>query len=164
MTIMELGAIGEFLGAIGVIVTLIYLSIQIRQNTHAMDEGRKLALAQTYQMRSDALQQMTVTAATTEIGTIIAKLNEMGYPLDITALDRLTAEERGRFRLWQIAQQTHWDNMHFQYLQGYLDEEYYNDAFTERVVRLAPVWRALGLTSGRRTFFDEIARIEAARK
>jgi hypothetical protein len=161
MTIMELGAIGEFLGAIGVIITLIYLSVQIRQNTHAMDEGRKLALAQTYQMRSDALQQMTVTAATTEIGSIIAKLNEMGYPLDITALDRLTTEERGKFRLWQIAQQTHWDNMHFQYLQGYLDDEYYNDAFAERVIRLAPVWRALGLNSGRRSFFDEIKRLEA---
>jgi len=164
MTIMELGAIGEFLGAIGVIVTLIYLSVQIRQNTHAMDEGRKLALAQTYQMRSDALQQMTVTAATTEIGSIIARLNDMGYPLDITALDRLTVEERGKFRLWQIAQQTHWDNMHFQYLQGYLDDEYYDEAFGERVTRLAPVWRALGLTSGRKSFFDEIARLEAKKR
>ena len=28
--------------------------------------------------------------------------------------------------------QTHWDNMHFQYQQGFLDEEYYRDAFAER--------------------------------
>ena len=33
MNIMELGAIGEFVGSIGVIVTLVYLAIQIRQNT-----------------------------------------------------------------------------------------------------------------------------------
>ena len=33
MTIMELGAMAEFLGSIGVIATLIYLAIQIRQNT-----------------------------------------------------------------------------------------------------------------------------------
>ncbi len=33
MNIMELGALGEFVGSIGVIVTLIYLAIQIRQNT-----------------------------------------------------------------------------------------------------------------------------------
>ncbi len=33
MSIMELGALGEFLGSIGVIATLIYLAIQIRQNT-----------------------------------------------------------------------------------------------------------------------------------
>jgi hypothetical protein len=43
MTINELAAIGEIVGAIGVVASLIYLSVQIRQNTHAMDEGRRLA-------------------------------------------------------------------------------------------------------------------------
>ncbi len=38
MTIMELGAIGEFVGAIGVIATLIYLALQIRHNTRSMEE------------------------------------------------------------------------------------------------------------------------------
>jgi len=33
MSIVELGAVGEFLGSIGVILTLVYLAIQIRQNT-----------------------------------------------------------------------------------------------------------------------------------
>jgi hypothetical protein len=32
MSILELGAVGEFLGSIGVVATLIYLSIQIRQS------------------------------------------------------------------------------------------------------------------------------------
>ncbi len=36
MTIMEFGAIGEFIGAIAVVVTLIYLAIQMRQNTNAL--------------------------------------------------------------------------------------------------------------------------------
>ena len=44
--------------------------------------------------------------------------------------------------------------------QGFLDEEYYEAEFAERVVRLAPTWRALGLTSGRRSFFAEISRLE----
>ena len=38
-------------------MTLAYLAIQIRQNTRAMQEARRLALAQTYQMRADALQR-----------------------------------------------------------------------------------------------------------
>ncbi len=63
MTLTELGALGEFVGAIAVVVTLVYLAIQIRQNTHSMEEGRRLALAQTYQMRADALQNMMVQAA-----------------------------------------------------------------------------------------------------
>ncbi len=89
MTIMELGALGELLGAIGVIATLIYLSVQVRQNTRAMEESRRLALAQTYQMRADALQEMLVTAAQSEIGAIIVKLTQAGYPKDISALDKL---------------------------------------------------------------------------
>lgn len=32
-TIQELGAAGEFVGAIGVVVTLVYPAYQIRQNT-----------------------------------------------------------------------------------------------------------------------------------
>jgi hypothetical protein len=32
-TIQDLGAIGEFVGAIVVVVTLVYLVLQIRQNT-----------------------------------------------------------------------------------------------------------------------------------
>jgi len=160
MNLQDLGAIGEVVGAMAVVVTLLYLAKQIRQNTHAMEEARRLALAQTYQMRSDALQAMLVHAADSEhIGPIIIKLTELGYPEDVKALDALSDAERRRFRMWQIAQQTHWDNMHYQFQQGYLDQEYYDDAFKERVVRLAPTWQALGLTSGRRSFFAEIERL-----
>ena len=161
MTLQDLGAIGEMIGALGVVITLIYLTKQIRLNTVAMEESRKLALAQTYQMRSDALQAMMVTAADSQhIGPIIIKLTELGYPEDVTALEHLSSEERRRFRLWQIAQQTHWDNMFFQYQHGYLDEESYEDSFKERVRRLAPTWRALGLMVVRRSFLDEIKRLE----
>jgi hypothetical protein len=160
MTLQDWGSIGELVGAIAVVITLIYLAKQIRLNTHAMDEGRKLALAQTYQMRSDALQAMLVEAADSDhIGPIIIKLTGLGYPEDVAALSQLSDEEWRRFRMWQIAQQTHWDNMHYQYQQGYLDREYYEDAFKDRVVRLAPTWKALGLTSGRRSFFAEIDRL-----
>ncbi len=162
MTIIELGALGEFLGSIAVLATLVYLSVQIRQNTRTMDETKKLALAQTYQMRSDALQMMLVHAADSEhIGPIITKLTGFGYPEDIGALEHLSIEERGRFRQWQIAQQTHWDNMFFQYQQGFIDDEYYRDSFRERVRRLAPTWKALNVTGARRTFAAEIENILA---
>jgi hypothetical protein len=161
MTIQDWGAIGEVIGALAVVVTLIYLGKQIRQNTIAMQESRKLALAQTYQLRSDALQEMVVQAADSEhIGPIIVKLTELGYPEDVTSLESLSALEWGRFRLWHIAQQTHWDNMFYQYQQGYLDPEYYEEEFKKRVVRLAPTWQALGLTGVRPSFFAEIERLK----
>jgi len=162
MTLIELGAVGEFLGSFAVLATLVYLSMQIRQNTRAMDESKKLALAQTYQMRADALQMMLVHAADSEhIGPIITKLTTAGYPEKIGGLDSLSVGERGRFRQWQIAQQTHWDNMFFQYQQGFIDEEYYQDSFRERVRRLAPTWQALNLSAGRTSFNTEVDRILA---
>jgi len=162
MTIMELGALGEFIGAIAVVVTLIYLAVQIRQNTRVMAENERLALAQTYQMRADALQNMLVHAADSQyIGPIIAKLTTAGYPERIASLSELDDEELGRFRQWQIAQQTHWDNMYYQYQQGYLDEEYYQGSLRVRVKRLAPIWQALGVTGSRQSFLEEIERILA---
>jgi len=161
MTITELGALGELLGAIGVIVTLAYLAVQVKQNTRSMDESKRLALAQTYQMRADGLQGMLVQAAVSEtIGPLIVKLTELGYPADLTSLQKLSSRERGVFRQWQIAQLTHWDNMFYQYQQGFLDPEYYNDEFRKRVKRLAPVWEALGLLQGRRSFIEEVDRLQ----
>lgn len=162
MTIQELGALGELLGAIGVIATLIYLSVQVRQNTRAMNESKQLALAQTYQIRADALQSMLVNAASSQsIGPLIVKLTQLGYPEDISALDRITTLERGIFKQWQIAQHIHWDNMYYQYQQGFLDPEYYEGEFKVRVRRLSPTWKALGLIGGRTSFKEEIARVSA---
>ena len=97
------------------------------------------------------------------IGPLITKLTQLGYPERVEAIAELTPDERGRFRQWQIAQHTHWDNMHFQYQQGFLDEEYYLDSFRERVARLAPTWKALGIVPGRRSFGAEIERLLAER-
>ena len=36
MTLQDLGNIGEFIAAIGVIASLIYLAVQIRQNTRTL--------------------------------------------------------------------------------------------------------------------------------
>jgi hypothetical protein len=44
MTLQDWGAIDEVVGALAVVVTLIYLAKQIGQNTRAMEEARKLAL------------------------------------------------------------------------------------------------------------------------
>jgi len=164
VTVMELGALGEFVGAIAVVATLVYLAVQIRQNTRAMEETKRLALAQTYQMRADALAGMLTQAATSDqLGSIIVKLVEAGYPDDLSVFDQLSATELGLFRQWQIAQLTHWDNLFYQYQQGFLDSEYYEDEFKPRVRRLAPVWTALGLGPGRKSFAAEIEKLSQTR-
>jgi hypothetical protein len=55
MSIMELGALGEFVGAVGVVATLAYLAVQIRQNTLAM---RGAALQTAYHDVRDNLNSL----------------------------------------------------------------------------------------------------------
>ena len=39
MSILELGALGEFLGAFAVVITLVYLGLQVRHNTMSTRAG-----------------------------------------------------------------------------------------------------------------------------
>ena len=49
MSIMELGAIGEFVGAIAVVATLIFLSFQVRHSWKASEENTRLARAASHE-------------------------------------------------------------------------------------------------------------------
>ncbi len=88
MSIIELGALGEFLGSIGVIATLIYLAIQIRQNTHSLDEGRKLAMTQAYQARAEARLQHSFTIIESE--DLSDAVMKMGYDATPETFAQLT--------------------------------------------------------------------------
>ncbi|MEP1472162.1 MAG: hypothetical protein ABJK25_14410 [Halieaceae bacterium] len=83
MTLEDLGNIGDFLGGVGVVATLLYLAFQIRQNTR--------------QLKADALAAQTIAVEGTTadiakwIGEIVenrdlAELWARGL-VDITQLD-----------------------------------------------------------------------------
>jgi hypothetical protein len=57
MTISELGSIGEFVGAIGVVITLVYLAFQIRQNTTQLKQNASMAKAAAVNNSNIALRQ-----------------------------------------------------------------------------------------------------------
>ena len=44
----ELGNLGDFIGGVAVLVTLVYLAIEIRQNTAQIKIGSEIARADTY--------------------------------------------------------------------------------------------------------------------
>ena len=56
MTVIEwtevLGNLGEFIGSLAVVATLIYLSVQVRHSRDLLEENRKIALGQAFQTRS----------------------------------------------------------------------------------------------------------------
>jgi len=57
MTITELGALGEFVGAIAVVATLIYLAVQVRHSKEATEASNRLAVAAVYRETSNGLMQ-----------------------------------------------------------------------------------------------------------
>ncbi len=73
MTIQELGSIGEFVSSIAVLVTLIYLVIQIRHNRNA-------TVASTLQMTRIQFQNIAIANRDSAIAPIIIKADK-GEPL-----------------------------------------------------------------------------------
>jgi hypothetical protein len=104
-----LGAIANLVAAIGVIATLIYLSVQIRQNTKAV--------------RSSSIQNLVQSFSTTAQAAIE---NEDIIPLLLkgnTGADALTEVERARLHFWFIMTFRRFEGVYFQRDLGIVDAD-----------------------------------------
>ena len=134
MSIMELGALGEFVGAIAVVVTLIFLTVQIRQNTGIQK------LASTQQVLSTSA---TVGAQNTSDERLMELLVAIAEGNDLTPIQLAT------FSTWMFSVfAAHWQ-VQYQYSNGYLDKEIF-DTYERRTVYIMKSqpardwWRANG--------------------
>jgi hypothetical protein len=103
------GATASLLAAVGVIATLIYLSIQIRQNTKAV--------------RSSSIQNLVQSFSTTAQAAVE---NEYIIPLLLKAnagAEALTQEERARLHFWLIMTFRRFEGVYFQRDLGIVDAE-----------------------------------------
>ena len=109
-----IGAIGESLGAIGVIATLIYLAVQIRQNSKTIE-------AQMYQSRSHmAEERYGQVADSPYLAAIYCKLESDGHPFDPQKVDDLNAEELLRLRFAEQRMLRGLDNVFHQHSLGFI--------------------------------------------
>ncbi len=129
--IENFGNIGDFIGGVGVFVTLVYLATQIRQNTSS------LRLASIQQIIGTSVS-ITVGASSGPIPAIFAKLEKH---------ERLTEEEFAQLLMYVWAMLTnHWQVFH-QYQNGMIDKGVL-DAYVARLqVTLSPsisraMWRS----------------------
>ena len=94
MNIMELGAIGELVGGVAVIATLLYLAAQVRQSTRALTSSAELAGADA---ASEAYNAM---AQNSDLAELLLK--------GATGYEALSATEKFRFGChWQGAVLAH---------------------------------------------------------
>ena len=161
-TIQMLGSLGEFVGAIAVVATLVYLAIQVRHskeameaNTQSIERSQRLAIAQTYQARAQmAIETFRSNSESDYLAPIMVKFEEDG-------LEALTTEERFRLYGHEMCNQLHFDNMHFQFEQGFVDDEYYRGVFKPVVGANATKWKQLGPFAARQSFREEVDNILA---
>jgi hypothetical protein len=106
-----ISAIAGLLGAVGVIVTLIYLSTQIKQNNNQLSGAATVAV---YEYQRSLVEMLTND---TELYKIALRGNE--------DLDVLTDWEKQRFVLWCLYETGMWEMCHKLYKQGALDETIY---------------------------------------
>jgi hypothetical protein len=92
------GAIGEILGAVGVIVTLAYLAIQLRANTLAM---RQAAEREAFDGSRILLAQLSGDAD-------LARIVRTG----LNGMDALNADEAMRFGTWILSNTYNWLRVH----------------------------------------------------
>ncbi|MFK7865129.1 MAG: hypothetical protein AB8B95_12995 [Pseudohongiellaceae bacterium] len=132
-----LGAIAELLGAIGVIVTLLYLSKQIRHNSTQLEGSSTVAVHEYQKSMSEEL------CANPDLWNTVKKSN-----LD---WDTLTEEEQANASLWNLKEAGFWEMTYRLHKQGALDQTVY-DSKEDYYLKLyqAP---------GRRKWWDENAVI-----
>lgn len=133
-----IGAIGELVGGIAVIATLIYLAIQVNHSKVLLEGSEKIALSQIYQARADARMRQVLAQAQSEKVEIIS--NVSGHP---DLIDGLESDEREIVRMFMIATMVHQDNILYQASLGLLDA---NPRDMYRLVAPnIPVWKKLDI-------------------
>ncbi len=149
MSIQDLGAIGEFLGSIFVLVTLIYLAVQVRHSRDLLEENRKLALSAVYQARTGFRISLAVDSMDDSWVNIQSKLFN-GYEfqqvdIQIPNFEKLTVEEKLKVVFWHEARTHIRDNALFQIDLGFADEHLLET--TEQGIRLLyPLWIHIGIS------------------
>ena len=110
----------EIVGIFGVIASLIFVGLEMRQS-------HRIALSAAYQARADSSMNLRMASLESEtLQSATAKIYIQGK-----SLDQLSPEEvvvlRGRFN----AQMAYLENMHYQYLNGFITEEHWQTVRAE---------------------------------
>ena len=111
MNIMELGAIGEMVSGIAVVASLVFVGLQIRHNTGAVQSSTQQSLHGSW--------AGTTTALAVDPNEALAKLVVRGRD----SYGELEADERLRFDSFAAATFGQWETSFYQYQKRMLEPE-----------------------------------------
>ena len=111
-----LGAIAELIGALGVVLSLLYLGRQIRYSADQNEQSTRALRASTYQAVGDALQARNALVLT---NPALAETTYRGFG----GREHLSREEKRVFDVFVGNLLTAMSSAHFQFSEGLLPEE-----------------------------------------
>ena len=136
-----LGAIAELLGALAVFITVVYLTIQVRQSAKAQEQQNALTSAVIMQSRPDTgMSFMNVITKDDTNLKVIAKYTENPEELD---LDSMPQAERLRVRYLATCARALFENLFEQYRQGFLSADFYLGSAIRNILMWGNLWLAL---------------------
>jgi hypothetical protein len=109
VTLIELGSLGEFIGAIGVVASLAYLALQIRHNTRSVRSSMHQDMVESTLRVAESLSDNA------DIARIVLKA-EADY-------DHLTDEERIRFEAYAERVFGNFESVFYSYRNSMIEED-----------------------------------------
>jgi hypothetical protein len=119
MSLEDLGNIGEFVAAVAVVLSLIYLALQIRQNTMQITQNTKTVRSATFRGATQLFTQfMARLSESPELAAIVVKANESQSDLD--------PAQRLQFDSYAMEVFTIYEDLFFQAKDEMLDPEFWS--------------------------------------
>jgi len=114
-----IGAIAELLGAIGVIASLVYLASQIRHSREQMSQNTQALRTASYQQLFQSQEELISRG-------LIGPGLQQAVRLGMADFDQLSEEDAHHFTYWITPVLLGFENTHYQYRAGMLDEDRWN--------------------------------------
>jgi len=135
MSLADLGAIGEFIGSLAVIFTIVYLAVQVRHSRELLKRNEKISLSQVYQSRIDSRRELERLVI--DLADIVNKVMQSRDMTELTDVENLKI--RQLMSLWM----DWWDNLVFQESLGLMSTD--DVQGIEAFEGILGLWRIVGL-------------------
>ena len=103
MTLVELGAIGEIVGGIAVVLTLVYLAVQIRQSTNSARSSAYQSWVSALENLFSSMQDENVSKAVVDGCFDTRRLTAENYMLFINWMRRYFYMQQAQYHLYRNA-------------------------------------------------------------
>ena len=102
MGLTQLANLGEFIGGVAVLVTLVYLAVQVRHNTHAVASNRHHDMLDTI-----LRHELSPVGQSRDFAEFLNKAKRSPDELDEVDWERFVSHAYGTFAMWEDALLSH---------------------------------------------------------